>query len=234
MQTLVREKVVMIDRSIAEVKNLVLRACQRARLPEGIDEDAAWAVSWLESRGFPGLKIASTALSQAAIGETIKLSEHGLFRGPGIMDQLIEVHHKEPSLTAQWSAEVENAISLLPYAVELSRRGLAALIEWKSPQTDSRAIGICAGGSLRLRYTSIEALLVSQSTKTRLSVSSAPIPVEGVGPSAHAIDAWELDRRAENAMMNGVSVPEGSWNAMMDLADGVLKPKAELSIVKQA
>ena len=213
-----------IDRSVAEIRNLVTRAGRRADLPSGEEDEAARAVEWLEKRGYPGLSLAADSLfDEGRGGAASRGSEadgYALLQGARIFEELLEAQDREPSTPAAWTGVLFGPIALIPFAAEMSLSRLAIHIRWDADDGRGQSLALCASGSVRLRYTQTDSLITGAPARISIMASAAPIAVQGFAAANHVVDAWELDKRADYSVQNGVSVSERAWSRLDDFATG--------------
>ncbi|MDJ0683814.1 MAG: DUF3726 domain-containing protein [Alphaproteobacteria bacterium] len=215
-----------INRSVAEIRNLITRAGRRADLPSGEEDEAARAVEWLEKRGYPGLSLAVDALFDegrgGAPGRSVEADGHALLQGPGIFEELLEAQDRRPGAPSAWTGVLFGPIALIPFAAEISLRRLAIHVRWDADDGRGQSLALCASGSVRLRYAQTEALITGAPARISIMASDAPIAVQGFAAANHVVDAWELDKRADHAVQNGVTVSERAWSRLDNFASGYL------------
>ncbi len=214
-----------IDRSVAEIRDLITRAGRRADLPNGEEEEAARTVEWLEKRGYPGLSLAVDALLDEGGGAPFRSAQaeangYALLQGPQIFEELLEAQDRQPGAPAAWTGILLGPLALIPLAAELSLRRLAIHVRWDGDDGRGQSLALCASGSVRLRYAQTEALITGAAARISIMVSAEPIAVQGFAAANHAVDAWELDKRADYAVQNGVSAPARVWSQLEDFAAG--------------
>jgi len=211
-----------MQRSLKEVGDIVQRAGAGVELPLGLEAEVGDAALWLEGRGLHGVDIAAASLARyREDGEAQKI---GLVDGVEILDELTENQKRNPDAPAAWNDDVFCPAGLLPYAARKSRGGLAVHLVWQQPGSPERGLALCAHGSMRLRFTEPSIMSAAASYPTSIVISARPMPVSGPIPTQIVLDAWELDRRLDAAVMKGVTVPDEAWSLLSTLSDLTLVP----------
>ncbi len=206
-----------MQRSLKEVGDIVQRAGAAVHLPAGLERDVGDAALWLAGRGLHGVEIAAASLSHySGDGEIQKI---GLIHGVEILEELTESQRLNPGLPAAWSDSIFCPAGLLPYAAKLSTSGLAVHLTWQAPDRSERGLALCAHGSIRLRFSEPSIMSAEAAFPTSIVISDRPMAVSGPIPTQIVLDAWELDRRLDAAVMKGVATPEAPWAQLSALSD---------------
>ena len=206
-----------MQRSLKEVGDIVQRAGAGVQLPAGLEREVGDAAQWLEGRGLHGVDIAAASLSR--YGGDRDAQKIGLVHGVEILDELTESQKLNPGLPAAWNDTVFCPAGLLPYAAKRSRTGLAIHLTWEQPDRSGRGLALCAHGSMRLRFSESSIMAAEARYPTSIAISARPMAVGGPIPTQIVLDAWELDKRLDAAVMKGVTVPEAAWERLTELSD---------------
>ena len=207
-------------RSLNEVGQTVKRAGAGVGLPSGLEVEAGDAAQWLDARALNGVDLAVSSLDRYRTDPTS--TAIGLVNGVEILDELTEVQKLNPGSPAAWNDSVFMPAGLLPYAAKRSTVGLAIHLGWQDDAKDARAFALFANGSLRLRYSDPLVMTGVGSFPCRIVISQRPMPVSGPVPTQYVLDAWELDKRYEQAVQEGVSVPDEAWARLASFSEMTL------------
>ncbi len=231
-------------RSLNEVEGAVRQAGIGAGVPNGFETDIAAAARWLEMRGFDGIRMAVAALkaicksndteyADPTIGPQTDGAEqryqsppnqpvmpsHGLSAGPILAEEMQVRLSISPDFPASWSGQLSGPLGVLPFLSAACVETHSAHLIWHSPDSNAHALALCAGGAIRVRYSDAAFLNTTENTYVEMALFSRPMAVNAVIPSAHILDAWDLDRRRDNALRSGVEVEEYGFFQLAELAD---------------
>ena len=170
--------------TLAELESTAKRGLAGRGAPPGIDEDAAFATAWLESRGLPGLAALIAQLDrfpldvQSPEGKGTNLDALGqsaVLLGGTLIDQAV-VAGTGSRLTV---TNLRDPIFLLPLADRRRRSGLSFEIRWQGAEAQIDAAGAIAlvGNVLSTDDEAVEVSICCR--QGRLDTMAAVIDLDG-------------------------------------------------------
>ena len=232
--------------------NELQRTCQKAfrglGVPAGADDDASFAVLWLQARGLDALTPLAAALSALELAAPRPLR---LERNEGEVDVLdaggqpaVSVASDALDLAVARSVESAARAEVLLTGIEgsilvagaLAQRpgcGRCSRVEWRDGEGHLR-LDLASDGACRLSLASFD----RERLRSGLGRQSVRIAVDGpdgsrwmtCGP-CWRIEAGEaeLDRRATQSVARGIEVPRALWTRLLVFAKRTLVPATHAS-----
>ena len=232
--------------------NELQRTCQKAfrglGVPAGADDDSAFAVLWLQSRGFDALTPLDAALSALECASPRPLR---LARREGEVDRLdaggqpaVSIASDALDFAVARAVEGGTRAEVLLVRVKggsfvagaLARRpmsGCSARVEWWDGETQL-GLDVASDGTCRLSAAPPD----RAGADGGLGRETVRILVDGPGrarwmewnsPQCVTADDAELERRTMHSVTHGIDVPDGSWTRLLAFAKQTLVPATNAS-----
>ena len=232
--------------------NELQRTCQKAfrglGVPAGADDDASFAVLWLEARGLDALTPLEAALSALELASPRPLAVLGNEDGIDVLDaggqSAVSVASDAIDFAVARAIESAARADVLLTGVEdvilvagaLAQRpgcGRCSRVEWRDGEGQLR-LDLASDGACRLFPAPIDL----ERSRPGLGRRSVRIAVDGpdgsrwmeCGPCWRIeADEAELDRRATHSVARGIEVPGALWTRLLVFAKRTLVPATHAS-----
>ena len=232
--------------------NELQRTCQKAfrglGVPAGADDDASFAVLWLEARGLDALTPLEAALSVLELAPPRPLAVLGNEDGIDVLDaggqSAVSVASDAIDFAVARAIESAARADVLLTGVEdvilvagaLAQRpgcGRCSRVEWRDGEGRLR-LDLASDGACRLSSASLD----FERSRPGLGRRSVRIAVDGpdgsrwmeCGPCWRIeADETELDRRATHSVARGIEVPGALWTRLLVFAKRTLVPATHAS-----
>ncbi|MEM7428694.1 MAG: DUF3726 domain-containing protein [Pseudomonadota bacterium] len=148
--------------SFDEIKRMSFRALDGAGVPQGVDEESAYATAWLEASGLPGLKLLGDALDGLELedrrlspgfeitGARLAADAGGVsavFLGPGLMDTMIWLAGEHGTAAEMDIARLQHPGFLIAFAGQAKAREAAISVEYPPEQNGAIDVRLRTGPS---------------------------------------------------------------------------------------
>ena len=232
--------------------NELQRTCQKAfrglGVPAGADDDASFAVLWLQARGLDALTPLQAALSVLERSSPRPIAVVGCTDGVEVLDagdqSAVSVASDAIDLAVAQAVEnaaradvlltgVEGAILVAGALAQRPGCGRCSRVEWRDGKGQFR-LDLASDGACRLSLVSFD-LARSRPGLGRRSVRIAVDGPDGsrwmeCGPCWRIeADEAELDRRATESVTRGIEVPGALWTRLLVFAKRTLVPATHAS-----
>ena len=242
----------------AEPRNVIVswnelqRTCQKAfrglGVPAGADDDASFAVLWLQARGLDALTPLQATLSVLERSSPRPLRVVGRTDGVDALDAggqpAVSVASDAIDFAVAQAVEsaaradvlltgVEGAILVAGALAQRPGCGRCSRVEWRGGEGQFR-LDLASDGACRLSLASFE-LARSRLEPGRRSVRIVIDGPDGsrwmeCGPCWHIeTDETELDHRAAQSVARGIDVPGALWTRLLVFAKRTLVPATHAS-----
>jgi hypothetical protein len=230
--------------SFDQIRRQSFRALDAAGAAEGIDEDCAYAVAWLESAGLGGLKLLADALDGSTRDDRHAglapqdgaVSADGrscMFLAPLLIDYLIAGSDRASGAQAQLVInDAKHPIVLLAAAARFCPADRQIDVAW----SESDGVSVNAGFSPPMAQVLIDGKgapnWASDATVGMISLTCSPADPSGsavpTGLTPH-LDRTTMSERLAAAYQRGVEVDADAYDRVSAYAVGVLVPETEES-----
>ena len=232
--------------------NELQRTCQKAfrglGAPAGADDDASFAVLWLQARGFDALTPLQAALSVLESASPRPLAVLGCADGVEVLDaggqSAVSVASDAIDFAVARAVEsaacadvlltgVEGAILVAGALAQRPGYGRCSRVEWRDGEGQFR-LDLASDGACSLSLASLD----RERLRSELGRQSVRIVIGGPGESqwmecgpCWRIDAdeAELDHRATQSVARGIEVPGALWTRLLVFAKRTLVPATHAS-----
>ena len=246
------------DVGSAEPRNVIVswnelqRTCQKAfrglGVPAGADDDASFAVLWLQARGLDALTPLQAALSVlerssprplGVVSRTdgVEVLEAGGQSAVSVASDAIDFAVARAVESAARAdvllTGVEGAILVAGALAQRPGCGRCARVEWRDGEGQLR-LDLASDGACRLSLASLD----RERLRPGLGRRSVRIAVDGpdgsrwmtCGPCRRIeADEAELDHRATQSVARGIEVPGALWTRLLVFAKRTLVPATHAS-----
>ena len=233
--------------------NELQRTCQKAfrglGIPAGADDEASFAVLWLQARGLDALTPLQAALSVLEGSSPRPLVVVGRTDGVDVLDAggqpAVSVASDAIDFAVARAVESAARADVLLTGVEggvlvagaLAQRpgsGRCSRVEWRDGEGQFSGLDLASDGACRLSLASFD----SERLRPGLGRRSVRIAVDGpdgnrwmtCGPCWRIeADEAKLDRRATQSVTLGIEVPGALWTRLLVFAKRTLVPATHVS-----
>ena len=192
--------------TLAELESLSKRALAGRGAPPGLDEDAAFATAWLESRGLPALAALVALLDRQLIELRPLIGDGSQFDAAGqsavllcgtVIDQVV-VGGGDGHLVV---ANLSDPLFLLPLADKRRRSGWSFVLNWE----DSRGATI----------DSETGVMLSDPNTALPALSAVDVTIRcRLGSFAAGSGTRELGEYRRSVLARGLSVDDALWRRL--------------------
>ena len=232
--------------------NELQRTCQKAfrglGVPAGADDDASFAVLWLQARGLDALTPLQAALSALERSSPRPLGVVGCTDGVEVLDaggqSAVSVASDAIDFAVARAVEsaaradvlltgVEGAILVAGALAQRPGSGRCSRVEWRDGERQFK-LDLASDGACRLSLASFD----RERLRPGLGHQSVRIVIDGpdgsrwmeCGPCWRIeADEAELDRRAAQSVARGIEVPGALWTRLLVFAKRTLVPATHAS-----
>ena len=232
--------------------NELQRTCQKAfrglEVPAGADDDASFAVLWLQARGFDALTPLEATLDALERAAPCPLRLGGREGEADVLDAggqpAVSVASDALDLAVARAVErkarvelllngVEGAILVAGVLAQRPRSGRCSRVEWREGMGQFR-LDMASAGACRLSLASFD----PGRLRSGLGGQSVRIVIDGsdgsrwmeCGPRWRIdADESELDHRATQSVTRGIDIPDALWSHLLVFAKRTLVPATHAS-----
>ena len=243
----------------AEPRNVIVswnelqRTCQKAfrglGVPAGADDDASFAVLWLQARGLDALTPLDAALSALESAAPHPLAVVGRTDGVDVLDAggqpAVSVASDAIDFAVARAVEsapraellltgIEGAILVAGTLAQRPGSGRCSRVEWRDGEGQFSRLDLASDGACRLSLASLD----RERLRPGLGRRSVRIVIDGLGGSQWMecgpywridADEAELDHRATQSVTRGIDVPGALWTRLLVFAKRTLVPATHAS-----
>ena len=243
----------------AEPRNVIVswnelqRTCQKAfrglGVPAGADDDASFAVLWLQARGLDALTPLQAALSVLERSSPRPIAVVGCTDGVEVLDaggqSAVSVASDAIDFAVARAVEsaaradvlltgVEGAVLVAGALAQRPGCGRCSRVEWRDGEGQFSRLDLASDGACRLSLASFD----RERLRPGLGRRSVRIAIDGpdegqwmeCGPCWRIeADEAELDRHATQSVARGIEVPDALWTRLLVFAKRTLVPATHAS-----